>query len=296
MVSKFFTAIRVAYVASQITAKHQLKPPPTLDYHHPIEQTLFDSLNGKSSGVFVHWGVYESGKSTAVREMAWRLQEEAGRQVIVLHGYDFSWIKPMSTRLRRAIRIPEDIHEPLSKLFESKATTLLIDNADMLMHEKDNRDVETLQLVRDLIKESEQTKTFNVLLVVNSWERAKELVDAGCELVPSDTPARWNRQQIESLFDTLPDEVKSGIGEKKSELLRLSTLSGTPGYLTFEAYGDKMSDKRSRNYAAMHDLEWRKGTKALYEGSQLDTEGRFPDRNGVYHHEDLKALPVPECF
>ena len=45
--------------------------------------------------------------------------------------------------------------------------------------------------MRELIKESETTKQFNVLLVLNSWEpeRAKELMDTGCKLVPDDAPA-----------------------------------------------------------------------------------------------------------
>jgi hypothetical protein len=148
-----------------------------------------------------------------------------------------------------------------------------------------------------------------VLLVVNSWERAQELVDAGCKLVPCDSPARWTGDQIESLFSTLPDKVISKVGEKKDELLRLSTLSGTPGFLIFEAYSEQLPDAR---HAAMHDLEWRKGIRALYESRQelgttrqdikslceplLELEpGRFPDRNGIYHHEDLRSLKIEAC-
>jgi hypothetical protein len=43
-----------------------------------------------------------------------------------------------------------------------------------------------------LIEESkrERAKKFNVLLVLNSWERARELADAGCKLISS---ARWTR-------------------------------------------------------------------------------------------------------
>ena len=66
-------------------------------------------------------------------------------------------------------------------------------------------------------------------------------------------------------------------------------LSGTPGFLTYEIARDPGPDPR---HAAMHDLEWRRGLKALYQQKQLclephAEEGRFPDRNGVYHHEDL---------
>jgi hypothetical protein len=66
----FFTAIRVAWVAGQISARHRLEGPSVHAFHHPVVQTLVDELNG-SVGAFVYWGVYESGKSTAMREATW---------------------------------------------------------------------------------------------------------------------------------------------------------------------------------------------------------------------------------
>jgi hypothetical protein len=298
MFSEFFAAIRVARVMSLIAARHiQTEIPSTQPYHHPLEQTLFEALNGASSGVFVHWGVYESGKSTAVRQMAWRLQEEAGRQVIVLQGYDFSWYRPVSTWLRRSIGIPEGTDEPLSQLLAKTATTLIIDHFDM--RDKDNHGAERLELVRALIQESAQTQRFNVLLVMNSWERARELVDAGCGLVPSDAPARWTRDQLEALYATFPDSVKGKVGANKDELLRLATLSGTPEFLTCEARGYDIS----ANHAVIRDREWRMGAKALYDDESAvsaashDTMvGRFPDKNGRYHHEDLALVgPLAIC-
>jgi hypothetical protein len=180
--------------------------------------------------------------------------------------------------------------KPLSNFF-TQDTTILIDHFDMFMRDKDNLGDETLELVIKIIEESEQTKKFNVLLVVNSWERAQELVDAGCKLVPGDTPARWTRDQLETLYASLSDKVRSTMSGKEDELLRLATLSGTPGFLTFAAHGERISPK----LAAMHDLEWRRGMKVLYGETQLDPaphveEGRFPDRNGVYHHDDLVGL------
>ena len=190
--------------------------------------------------------------------------------------------------------VPADMnHEPISKFLTQSATTIVIDHADILMRDKDNSDVETLDLVRELIKESENSHKFNMLLVVNSWERAKELVDAGCKLVPGDAPARWTREQLsEALLAIAPNQMKEKkVVKEEQELLRLATLSGTPGYLTFEAYGNSERTCNAR-HAAMHDLEWRMGTKALYEGSQLalGMKGRFPDKNGIYHHEDLVSL------
>lgn len=291
MFTEFFSAIRVAYVASMVAAKNIRPGGYPLAYHHPLEQTIFEVLNESSSGVFVHWGVFESGKSTAVREAAWRLQEEACRKVIVIEGYDL-YQGSLELKLRQLIGIPVDTHEPLSELFLKPATTMIIDHADMLMRDKDDRSVDTLELVRKLIKESKETGKFNVLLVFNSWERAEELVCVGCKLVSSGYPGRWTGEQLYTLFHTLPETVRNKVGENKDELLRLSTLSGTPGFLIFEAHGE-WSDSR---YAALHDLEWRKGTTALYRDPAVTDpvprmmEGRFPDKNGIFHHNDLAAF------
>lgn len=299
MLERFFAMMRVAWIAGQIRATHTMERPYARAFHHPLEQSLFDTLNSSKSGVFVHWGVYESGKSTAVREAAWRLQEEGGKQVIPLGGFELSWFKTTRERFRRAIGVPAEMNDkPLSDFF-MQDTTIIIDQFDMFMRDKDNRGDEALEMVRGLIQESEITQNFNVLLVVTSWERAQELVDAGCILVPGDAPARWTREQLETLYDTLPDQEKDHIGEKKGELLRLATLSGTPGYLTFEAHKEKYNSR----HAAMHDLEWNKGIKALYNPQQelpkwwpnTPAEGRFPDRNGIYHHEDLNSLKVEAC-
>ena len=289
MLKQFFKTIRIAWIAGQISANKRVVSPPSMAFHHPLVQSLYRTLDESNSGVFVHWGVYESGKSMAVREAAWRLQEDAGRQVILLHGFDLWCVKGRKQALRQALGVPDDTHEPLSELFVKPATTLIIDHADLLLRDKDNPGDETLEFVLELMKESETTQKFNVLLVFNSWECANELVDAGCKLVPAEAPGRWSREQLEHLFDTLPDQAKGIVSEKKDELLRLSTLSGTPGFLTYEIARDPGPDPR---HAAMHDLEWRRGLKALYQQKQLclephADEGRFPDRNGVYHHEDL---------
>lgn len=293
MLEQFWATMRVAWVAGQISARHRLGSPRVLAFHHPLVETLFDTLKTESSGVFVHWGVYESGKSTAARQAAWRLQEEAERQVIGFNGFEFPWLKPPVKRLRHAIGLPEDMDDkPLSEFF-TRDTTIIIDHFDMFVRDKDNVGGETLEWVIKLIEESERTKMFNMLLIVTSWERARELVDAGCKLVPGDAPARWTRDDLETMYASLSDRTRSIMSEKEDELLCLATLSGTPGFLTYEACSERK--RFSTKHAAMHDLEWRRGMKGLYKQAHLDLSphaeiGRFPDRNGVYHHEDLSGL------
>jgi hypothetical protein len=295
MLKKIFATMRVAWVAGQISARHRLEPSNVLPFHHPLAETMFSTLKKERSGVFMHWGVYESGKSTAARQAAWRLQNETGKQVMLLQSYDIQWKRKGENWLRRAIGVPEDMDDKPMTDFFTQDTTIIIDHFDMFMCDKDNHGNETLELVIKIIEESEQTKKFNVLLVVNSWERAQELVDAGCKLLPGDAPARWTRDQLETLYASLSDKVRSTMSGKEDELLRLATLSGTPGFLTFAAHGERISPK----YAAMHDLEWRRGMNALYgrhfELAPNVKEGRFPDRNGIYHHEDLQSLKVEAC-
>jgi hypothetical protein len=216
--------------------------------------------------------------------------------VICLQGDDFSYIDPVSAQMRHAIGVPVDMEDKQISDFFSKPTTIVIDHFDMLMCDKNNRGDETLEWVIQLIEESERTQKFNMLLLVTSWERAQELVDAGCILVPGGAPARWTRDDLETLYASLSDKSRSIMSEKEDELLRLSTLSGTPGFLSRETYEAISGSKCfAPAHAAMHDLEWRRGMKGLYKQTQLDLaphaeEGRFPDRNGIYHHEDLADL------
>jgi hypothetical protein len=90
------------------------------------------------------------------------LQENAGRQVIGFSGFEFSWLTPPGKRLRQAIVVPEDLNDKALSDFCMQKTTIIIDHVDMFMHEKDKSAVQTLEMVRELIKESEATQKFNV--------------------------------------------------------------------------------------------------------------------------------------
>jgi hypothetical protein len=63
---------------------------PLLAYHHLLEDCLRgcwprQMQQDRRAGLFVHWGVYYSCKSTAARRAGLRLQA-AGRTVILLQG------------------------------------------------------------------------------------------------------------------------------------------------------------------------------------------------------------------
>ena len=275
MLNRFLMFIHTMLASNWITQRHFLKQPTPLAYHHPLETTVFNTLTASPSGMFVHWGAYESGKSTAVRHAGVRLQAE-GRFVILLHGFDQSYHKSTRNWFRQSVGVPDDDARPISAFF-NQPTTIIIDHFESLvkLHE------DTLDFLRELSGDSSISNRFNVLLVVTSWERAIELRDVvGCKVVGS--PSRWTRDQLETLFSTLPDRDK--YQGNKDELLRLATLSGTAGYLTFSV----STGRADSAHASIHDLEWRKGTAALDGGT---TEvGRFPDKNGIFHHKDLKNI------
>lgn len=285
--------MRVMYITNMINSRNVIHEHHSrLTYHHPLARKLSNTLNQTPSGIFVHWGVYESGKSTAARNAGLRLQNDSDRLVILLDCYDFSW-KPTSMRawLRHRIGIPEFIpdSEPMSTFF-NKPTTIIMDHFDLLMRDKQQSVNDTLNFIRELATESAETQKFNVLLVVTSWERAIELRNNGCTVLES--PSRWTEAQLKALFASLPAAIQEKYNEdtdKKDRLLRLSTLSGTPGYLTFSAAFDSEVCPR---HASILDLEWRKGTDALCDKSLGDT-GRFPDKDGIFHHEDLRSIPIP---
>ncbi len=287
MLQQLVAAIRAAYIAYMMSSRH-LVDKPLSTYHHPVADQLFTQLSSSTSGIFVHWGVYESGKSTAAKQAAWRLQEEAGRTVILLDGFNFICLgKPIREQFKFLVGVSETSSEPVAT-FYSKPTTVIIDNFDVLMYEK--RECEALEFLQELSAESVETQKFNVLLILTPWEQAVQLREKGYTVIaPS---AKWSEEQLHALFSTLPESLQNKWKDEnsKSELLRLAAISGTPGDLLFGVRGEKVSEKRAWLLAE----EWRKGGKALDEScatkEKMEEEGRFPDKNGIFHWEDLAKM------
>lgn len=262
-----------------IGARHALRAEKPPGYHHPLEDAVFEALQGAASGLFVHWGVYGSGKTIAVRSACLRLQA-AGRTVVLLSGFDFSHLHSMRERLLCGIGVP-DCEDPLSSFF-LKPATIVIDNFDSHMKPS----MGALACLRELAGDSEASRNFNVLLVVTSWEHAVQLRDVGCALVRS--PSRWTERELAALFASLPRDLQiKWTDSERDDLLRLSALSGTPGFMSLLVHGDRYGKCPGR--ASILDLEWRKGTRALVEGSQDMGPGRFPDTDGIFHWEDISV-------
>ena len=273
MIGALLSRISIWLVSRQISAKHSL-PGQVFGYRHPVEGAIVEALNS-SHVVSVYWGVWESGKSRAARNVALRFQE-VGRLAILLDGYNHCYGDDCSTMrvwLRRSIGVP-DTESDVAKYF-AQPTSIIIDNFDRIGKS---------QKYSDVMEALEELDT-GVLLIVSSWERAMELRTQGCRMIGSSADVgRWKEDELRILFASLPPEIQEkwtcgGVDEgKKNELLRLSALSGSPGFLTFSAY-----ENRCGNQAAILDAEWRKGINAL-EGTGDDSDvGRFPDKDGVFH-------------
>lgn len=280
MIDKFINFIRVAWVAHSIEAAHSWRSNyarndviPYYKRPNSLEGVLFDKLKS-NAGVFVHWGVYGSGKTFAQRKAAILLRD-AGRLVISTDGYHVLWEERKSLKkfLRRAIGIPTDLSEPISN-FLTRPTTVIIDDSDVILRQA----VDYRGYIKDLLNESREHPKFNVLLMVTSWEWCAELRNLGCTVVGS--PSRWTRADLIGLYNNIPDSMKEK--NDPEEVLTTSAIAGTPGELIFFAGGKPMT-----RHAVAINNEWRKGVKAL-DGLDVPEASSFPGKDGIFHWDELK--------
>ena len=275
-------------------ASRYLIPDIKKGLFHPAEDAILSALVKDGSDISVYWGVYESGKTVATWNAGLKLQQR-DRLCIVLSGLDLTFHAPQrdfNSILRRRIGVPDD-HESLSK-YITRPTSIIIDDFDILSKKID----ETIGPIREL-----NTST---LLVVSSWERALELRDNyGCKLIEPAGIGRWTVDQLVSLFLTLPQSIQDMCsGKEREELLRLSTLAGAAGFLTFSIHEKQQHAGTHQSMTKRAEIlatEWRNGINALTTTTTTTTSsgggevvvivgasscgavGRFPDKNGIFH-------------
>jgi hypothetical protein len=250
MLERFISMLRVACVSHTIRGQHVLRADePPLRYHHPLEDTLYEALRGPCRGLYVHWGVCDSGKSTAVRGAGLRLQEEAGRTVILLHGYDGMFTRSLRAWLRRGIGIPPG-DEPISTYFR-RPTTLVIDHFDPLLSDSTDASAYLSELAAECGRPC-RGAPWNLLLVVSSASKAKRLRSDGCTLVGS--PRRWTEPELRAMLATLP-----AVADKQREeaLLQQAVFAGTPGALITGFCLDEPA------WPTRIDFEWQYGMRLL---------------------------------
>jgi hypothetical protein len=230
-------------------------------------------------GVYVHWGVYGSGKTVAAFEISRRLQAE-GRTVVFLNGYDWQCRHPREW-LWKFIGIP-NAAEPISAFM--KRGTIVIDDFSPLMKMEG-----TLELLGELVTDSMSTGGFNVMLCVTSWEWATEILklrwgDWRPKLIGYPGCGMWEREHVEQMAEGIYMDASH-------EAVRASLRSKTPIFPPGQ-------DRRFYlGRAETLDLEWRKGIQALLllpadsftvaHACQPHADaplgpGTFPDKDGFF--------------
>ena len=222
-------------------------------------------------GICVHWGVYMSGKSLAVKNAGFRLQEAEGRLVIVLDGLDFSFAHEQGARAWLCHSILGAYNDETGEIarFFNRPTSLVIDHFEYFYMNPKYHNLldELLSFLREL--------NVGVILIVSSWERAMELREAGCELLGDAGCGRWTKAHLREFGENTPEKEGRRLS-LDDESMRLSELSGTPFYLVSEL------NDFSAPRAVVQDVEWANGIKALETGV-VETSGFFPDKNGKFH-------------
>ena len=262
--------IRIAFAAQSIINRFAISAANKTIIQHQLIEAIERRLSD-SYGVFVHWGGYESGKSTAA-EQAGRKMQQAGKTVIILHGFDFSHIGSTREWLCRSLGIPPG--EKISDYF-SQQTTIILDHFDC--HLKSHPDA--FSTLRSLAEESNNDQKFNILVMVSSWENALELKETGAKQLCDPEIGRWTSDQLVALFETIPESIKAEwTGEKKDELMGLCLRSGAPGILFLASENGNWSKA-----ADLHNLEWNNGIRALRGEDMACAKGVFPDKDGIFH-------------
>ena len=96
--------------------------------------------------------------------------------------------------------------EPLSAFFGLRPTTLIVDDMDVPLRHAEDR----AECLRALVADSRETRRFNVLLLVTSWEWAAELRALGATLTA---------EELRGLLGTASDDA----------IVAAAAVAGTPG-------------------------------------------------------------------
>ena len=274
-VKRMGQSVLVWLATKQLRRINRLAPPSsTLRYvRHRLEDAVVTGL-GNSNGLFIHWGVYGSGKTVAVRRAAQRLQDEHGHTVLFRRGYDICLLNPVCDFFT-GLDLP-----PLSLLEQLSApTTLIIDHFDTFVWPALLRREALMVAFRELIACARANPRFNVLLVFQSWEVAKEFTErTDAKLVVHPGCGRWALEEITALKDAVGSEAAGC-----DHALGLAVACGSPSVLLSRLMHTEPL-KITEIRAQIYENEWTQGILALTGGTPLGP-GRFPDREGRFHWE-----------
>jgi hypothetical protein len=283
LLEPIFNPLIVWHNSMQLMATNKLTPKFTRNYlRHRSENAMVATLN-TSQGIFIHWGVYETGKSTSARHAAQRLQDDHDRTVIFRKGYDLPGLFEPDSNIYTHLGLPSDC---LAQLLV-KPTTLIIDHFDSFVWSAAKKNKPLMRSLLGMMAQARETPRFNVLLIFNSWECAKDFKDTtDAKLVAHPHCGRWTEDELTVLRD-ITHIKHTHTPENRDEILRLAITGGSPGLLHF-GLNDFEPLKVSRARARIYENEWTQGTLALTGGTPLGP-GRFPDKEGKFHWDPPAA-------
>lgn len=264
------------YTSLHLISTNRLKPPSTPSNYvrHRLENSMVSTLSS-CSGLFIHWGVYESGKTIATRHAAQRLQDNCGRTVIWRNGYELWGLLNAGCDLFAHLDLPCN---PLSQVL-CQPTTLIIDDFDTFVWPALKKDETLMTSFLALSAEACSAQDFNILLVFKSWVSAKEFKRlANAKLVAHPDWGRWMVDELNALKEITPTTRAPGDAD---QILSYAIAGSSPGLLKFnltDAEPLKVAQVRSQIY----QREWTNGILALTGGDPLGP-GRFPDGDGRFH-------------
>jgi len=241
---------------------------------HPVHTYLRDAL--AKPGIYVHWGVYGSGKTVSTYELSRSLQCK-GHTVVLLNGYRLVHGN-LKQLLRQSIGIPPTYKDPISSFFPRSNLTIIIDDFSPVM---------SVDGVYDFLHEIalDSRGRFNVLLCVTAFEWAVDILNLRWDDCPSPRLVgfpgcgRWSELQLRELVSHTPENFEA--------LIASSAESGVPPFAS-----------RIRDPVEVRtlDLEWRKGIQALSQLSP-DTftipmvyDDVFTDKLGPALYPDKKGM------
>jgi hypothetical protein len=127
------SSIHTAWIAIETDSLH-FHAGPLRGFQHWLEDATVYLLYKPDPNIYLHWGMYESGKSRAASNAVKRLQK-AGKLVMLLHGWDFTYLANVKSWLRVGIGLlANPAEDRFSKFFPAdKLAVLLIDHTDYLI-------------------------------------------------------------------------------------------------------------------------------------------------------------------
>ena len=273
-----WTYLRTAMIANGIIYRH-IHEGERRGLPSRLENAIVDVLKRDETcgtRMYVHWGVYESGKSWAASNAAIRLQNEHAKVVMLRHGWDFTYKTTVRDWLRVSIGVPDDCVDAKISTFlpDTSRTVMILDHCEYLIK------YHGVERLVDGLRELD----IPVLILVNSWERAVELSNSGCQLLGEPGFARWTEDELNELLKTYPEEIHAKDSATWLSLMGVGVLSGSPGIFMagYHERGEKSKRANMRRAKLMND-EWVNGILALSGEDMADTTGRFPDKNGTFH-------------